>query len=86
MAEKSLKEVGKVTHYFTRIGVAVIELTDTLSVGGRIQFQGATTNFEQTVASMQIEHKNITTAEKGQSVGLKVEQRVREGDIVYKIM
>ncbi|RJS74686.1 translation elongation factor-like protein [Candidatus Bathyarchaeota archaeon] len=86
MSEKSLKEVGKVTHYFTRIGVAVIELTDTLSVGDRIQFQGATTNFEQTVTSMQIEHKNVTTAEKGQSVGLKVEQRVREGDIVYKIM
>jgi len=81
-----LKEVGEVTHYFTRIGVAVIELTDTLSVGDKILIKGSTTDLEQTVASMQIEHKNITTAQGGQSVGLKVEQRVREGDKVYKII
>ena len=81
-----MKEVGRVTHYFTRISVAVVELSDKLSVGDKILIQGATTNFEQTVQSMQIEHKNITTAEAGQSIGLKVEQRVREGDKVYKII
>ncbi|MCD6538219.1 translation elongation factor-like protein [Candidatus Bathyarchaeota archaeon] len=86
MSERKLKEVGRVTHYFTRISVAVVELSDKLSIGDKILIQGATTNFEQTVQSMQIEHKNITTAEAGQSIGLKVEQRVREGDRVYKII
>jgi len=86
MSERELREVGKITHYFTRIGVAVVELTDKLSVGDRILIQGATTNFEQTVESMQIEHKNVESAEAGQSIGLKVEQRVREGDKVYKII
>jgi putative protease len=86
MCERELKEVGKITHYFTGITVAVVELTDTLSVGDRILIQGATTDLEQTVASMQIEHENVTTAQGGQSIGLKVEQRVREGDKVYKIV
>jgi len=81
-----MKEVGKVTHYFTRISVAVVELTDTLSVGDRILIKGSTTNFEQTVDSMQIEHENVTTAGPGQSIGLKVKDRVREGDKVYKII
>jgi translation elongation factor EF-1alpha len=84
MSGGSSKKVGMVTHYFTRIGVAVIELTDALSVGDKISFQGSTTDYEQTVASMQIEHENIVKAKAGQSVGMKVEQRVREGDIVYK--
>lgn len=86
MSEPELKEVGKVTHYFTKIGVAVISLTDTLSVGDRILIRGTTTNFEQTVESMQIEHKNVNVAYSGQSVGLKVSQRVREGDKVYKML
>jgi len=85
MSERSLKEVGRVTHYFTNISVAVIELSGLLAVGDRILFQGATTNFEQPVSSMQIEHKNITEAKAGQSIGLKVINRVREGDTVYKI-
>jgi putative protease len=86
MSEQELKEVGKVTHYFTRIGVAVVNLTDTLSVGDRILIRGSSTNFEQTVESMQIEHKNVNVAYSGQSIGLKVNQRVREGDRVYKIL
>jgi len=86
MSERELKEVGKVTHYFTRISVAVVELTDTLSVGDKILIKGATTNFEQTVESMQIEHENVNVAHSGQSIGLKVNQRVREGDRVYKIL
>jgi putative protease len=85
MSERSLKEVGKVSHYFTNIGVAVIELKGILSVGDKILFQGSTTNFEQAVSSMQIEHKNIAKAQPGQSIGLKVEQRVREGDMVFRI-
>lgn len=86
MAERELKEVGKVTHYFTKIGVAVVSLTDTLSVGDRILIKGTTTNFEQNVESMQIEHKNVNIAYSGQSVGLKVNQRVREGDKIYKVI
>ena len=86
MSERELRKVGKVSHYFSRINVAVVELTDALSVGDRILFQGSTSDFEQTVASMQIEHENITAAHGGQSIGLKVEQRVREGDRVYKIV
>lgn len=86
MFERELKEVGKVIHYFTRIGVAVVDLTDTLSVGDKILIRGSTTNFEQTVESMQIEHKNVETAYSGQKIGLKVNQRVREGDTIYKII
>jgi putative protease len=80
--EKNL--VGKITHYFSKVGVGVVELCDPLKVGDRISVEGMTTNFQQTVDSMQIEHKNIDSAEPGQSVGLKLEQRTREGDLVYK--
>lgn len=86
MSERELREVGRVTHYYSKIGVAVVSLTDTLSVGDRILIRGATTNFEQNVESMQIEHKNVNVAHGGQSIGLKVDQRVREGDKVYKII
>lgn len=86
MSERELKEVGRVTHYFTRIGVAIVSLSDTLAVGDKILIRGSTTNFEQTVESMQIEHKNVSVAQSGQSIGLKVNQRVREGDKVYKVI
>ncbi|MEM0317612.1 MAG: hypothetical protein QXO97_06430 [Candidatus Nezhaarchaeales archaeon] len=86
MSERELKEVGTVTHYYTRIGVAIVNLVDTLSVGDRILIKGATTNFEQNVESMQIERKNVNIAYSGQTIGLKVIQRVREGDKVYKIV
>jgi NAD(P)H-flavin reductase len=84
MAEK-LKEVGKVTHFFSKINVAVVELDAPLSAGDKIRIQGPSTNFEQTVQSMQIEHKDVKTANAGQSIGLKVNERVRETDIVYKV-
>ncbi|MEM0216839.1 MAG: U32 family peptidase C-terminal domain-containing protein [Candidatus Bathyarchaeia archaeon] len=84
MSGENLVEVGKVTHYFSKIGVAVVELKAPLAVGDRIIIRGPTTDFEQVVESMQIEHKNIEKAEAGQSIGLKVNQRVRERDIVYK--
>ncbi|MCS7096351.1 MAG: translation elongation factor-like protein [Candidatus Bathyarchaeota archaeon] len=82
--EEELIEVGRVTHFFNKIGVAVIELKAPLSVGDCIVFKGPTTDFEQTVESMQIEHKNVPRAEAGQIIGLKVAQRVREKDILYK--
>jgi len=86
LSEHELKEVGNVTHYFAKISVAVIELSDTLSVGDRILIKGMTTNFEQIVNSMQIEHAHVERVEAGQSIGLKVDDRVREGDTVYKIL
>jgi len=85
LSEEELKEIGKVTHFFSKISVAVIELKATLSVGDRIRVQGPTTDFEQTVDSMQIEHENVKTAKAGQSIGLKVKERVREKDTVYKV-
>jgi len=84
--EEKLEEVGKVTHFFSKINVAVVELKAPLSVGDKIRVQGPTTDFEQTVQSMQIEHENVQTAKKGQSVGLKVDERVRENDTVYKLV
>jgi len=86
MSERKLEEVGEVTHYFSRIGVAVVELRAPLSVGDRILVQGSTTDFEQTVDSMQIEHKNVQKAAKGQSIGLKMRERVRERDKVFRVL
>ena len=85
MSEEELQEVGKIAHFFSKISVAVVDLTATLSVGDRIRIQGPTTDFEQTVDSMQIEHADVKTANAGQSIGLKVKERVREKDTVYKV-
>ena len=82
--EGAKQEVGKVTHYFSKIGVAVIALSAPLSVGDVIYIKGATTDCQQTVESMQIEHKDVQKAEAGQAIGLKVTEKVRESDIVYK--
>jgi translation elongation factor EF-Tu-like GTPase len=81
---EELREVGKVSHFFSKIDVAVIELKDTLSVGDKIFIKGPTTDIEQTVDSMEIEHEKIKQATAGHSVGMKVKGRVRENDTVYK--
>lgn len=88
MPEENLKEgklIGKITHYFGNIGVAVIGLSDKLKVGDTIRIVGGETDFSQTVDSMEIEHQKIEEAKKGDSVGLKVEQKVREDYKVYKV-
>ena len=85
MSEEELQEVGKVSHFFSKISVAVVDLKATLSIGDRIRIQGPTTDFEQTVDSMQIEHVDVKTAKAGQSIGLKVKERVRENDTVFKV-
>lgn len=81
---EELQEVGKVAHFFTRINVAVVELKAPISVGDKILIKGPTTDLEQTIESMEIEHEKVTRAEAGQSIGLKVKDRVRENDTVYK--
>ena len=86
MEEENRKLVGRVTHYYTKIGVAVVELQDELSVGDEIIIEGKTTSLRQKVESMQIEHKNIEKAKAGDSIGLKVNDRVRENDLVYKVV
>jgi len=86
MEEKEEKLIGKVTHYFSKIGVAVIELEDTLKVGDTIRIVGGDADFTQTVESMEIEHQKIQEAKAGDKVGLKVEQKVREGYRVYKVL
>jgi len=81
---EELREVGRVSHFFGRINVAIIEVTDTVSVGDQIFIKGPTTDIEQTIDSMEIEHTKVKQAEAGQSIGMKVNARVRENDIVYK--
>jgi hypothetical protein len=84
LSEEEVVKIGRVTHFFSKISVAVIELTTPLSIGDTIVFKGPNTDFEQAVDSMQIEHQGVEKAEAGQSIGLKVTQRVRETDAVYK--
>ena len=84
MADK--KPVGEITHFFGHISVAVVKLSGKLKEGDKILIEGATTNFEQEAKSMQIEHKEVKEAKKGDSIGLKVKDRVREGDKVYKVV
>jgi putative protease len=86
MADEEKKLIGKISHYYGKIGVAVVELTDRLSVGDRISIEGKATNLQQTVDSIEIEHEKIQTAKAGNAIGLKVSDRVREGDAVYKIV
>lgn len=80
-----MKLVGKVTHFYPKISVAVVEVLDEIKVGDEILIKGKTTNFKQIVESIQIEHEQVEKASKGDSVGLKVVERVREGDEVFKI-
>ncbi len=82
--ERNEEEIGKVTHYFSKVGVGVIELIAPLRVGDRIHIKGHTTDFEQDVASMQIEHNSISEGKKGDIVGVKVKEKVRDGDVVFK--
>ena len=77
------KHVGKVTHFFDKVGVAVVELTNDLKVGDIITLKGASTEFDQLVDSMQVEHEPIEKAKKGQAIGIKVKERVRPNDMVY---
>ena len=80
------KKIGVVLNYYVKISVAAIELSEgSLSVGDTLHFLGHTTDFETRVHSMQIEHTTVQEAGKGDSVGVKVPERVREGDRVYKI-
>jgi putative protease len=73
--------VGTITHYYK----AAVEVSDSLEVGNTLHFKGHTTDFEQKIESIQIEHKQITKATKGQVIGLRVKDYVREHDKVYRV-
>ncbi len=78
--------IGQVTHYYGKIGVAILKLDAPLSVGDVLAIVGSTTDMEQQVKSMQVEHQNIEQAAAGDLVGLKVKDKVREGDTVFKLV
>ena len=79
------KAIGKVTDFFARPVVAGIELTATLKLGDKIHIKGHTTDMEFNVDSMQINNADVTQAKAKDSIGIKVSERVRRGDIVYKV-
>ncbi|MCJ7464668.1 MAG: EF-Tu/IF-2/RF-3 family GTPase [Thermoplasmata archaeon] len=80
-------EVGKVSIFFAKPSVAAVEITSgTLTVGDSVRFKGATTNFDQRIESMEIDRKPVSNASAGQSVGIKVRERVRPHDKVYKLV
>lgn len=80
------EKIGIVEDYFGKISVIAVKLESELKVGDKIHIKGHTTDFIQTVESIQIEHQNVSSAKKGDNVGIKVEQKARKGDIVYKII
>ncbi|MHA1965647.1 MAG: translation elongation factor-like protein [Candidatus Thorarchaeota archaeon] len=79
------RRVGVISRYFHKIGVAAIVLEDELKVGSKIRIEGATTNFDMNVDSMQVDRADIETGSKGQEIAIKVSERVREKDIVYSV-
>jgi putative protease len=80
------EEIGRITHYFSKINVGVVELTKgELKIGDTIHIKGRTTDVFQKVESMEVEHNAVDSAKKGESVGMKVKIHVRENDIVYKV-
>ena len=80
------ERVGRVTHYFNKIQVAVLELSKTIHIGDRLHFLGKHTDFPQHVTSLQIENEPVEEADKGSDVAIKVDQRVRQGDSVFRLM
>jgi len=86
MPVKKVKQklIGKIDHYFDNIKVAAMKLKDTLKVGDTVHVEGGTISFDQKIESLQIEHEQVKKAKKGQEIGFKVEQKVREGYRVFK--
>lgn len=82
---KKEKPIGKVTHYFGNIKVAVVKCSVNIRAGTKVEYRGATTSFSDIVVSMQKDHAPVRVAKKGTSVGIKVKKKVREGDQVYYV-
>ena len=81
------QKIGKITHYYSHIGVGIIQIeTGSLKVGDALHFKGHSTDFQQTVDSLQIEHRSVQEAKVGDLVGMKVNEHVREGDDVLQVV
>lgn len=81
---KTVKKVGKVHHYYDKIGVAALVLTGPLAVGDTVKISGHGQEVTQTISSMQIDHRQVEKAKKGDDVAIKVDQEVKEGDVVVE--
>lgn len=79
------KCVGCIEHYYSKLGVGIVKLKDKLAVGDKVKIKGHTTDIDQTVDSIQINHEDVEEAKKGDVVGIKVSDKVREDDAVYKV-
>lgn len=79
------KEIGRVTHYFSHLNVAAVDLSEPISVGDIVHFKGHTSDFIQTVESMQIEHQEVKVAAPGDDVAIRVRDHVREHDKLYRM-
>jgi U32 family peptidase len=77
-----MKPLGKITHYYDKVGVAIVELQDELKIGDRIRIEHKDQSFDQKVTSMQKEYQQMEKAQKGDSVGIKVDQKAKEGSLV----
>jgi sulfur carrier protein ThiS len=82
---KKNKPIGKVTHFYTHIKVAIIKFNTPIKTGTELYLKGATTDFKEIIKSMQFDHKPVAVAKKGKLIGIKLKKRVREGDLVYKV-
>ncbi|MEK7186998.1 MAG: translation elongation factor-like protein [Patescibacteria group bacterium] len=80
-----MKKVGKITHYYGKIGVATMKLASSLKMGDRVKFEGHGADFEQEITSMQIQHEGVDKAKKGDEIGLKVSEAVKEGTDVLLV-
>ena len=84
-SRKAEKPIGKVTHFYRKIKVAVVKFSKSVPVGAKVKFLGASTKFEQKIKSLQVDYKNVKKAPAKKSVGLKVDKKVREGDGIYLV-
>jgi len=78
------KEIGKVTHWYDKLGVAVLDLKGSLKAGDIVKVRKGAEEFEDTIVSMQVDHKNVSSAKKGDEVAVKFSQKTREGAVIYK--
>jgi len=79
------KEIGKVSSYFSKVGVAAIKLSGKLKIGDKVHIKGHTTDFEVPIDSIQIERKDVKSTKKGDHIGIKVPEKVRPNDTVFLV-
>lgn len=80
------KEIGKITHYYGHLSVGIIEVSDVLKTGDTVHIKGHSEDFNQAVESMQIEHVNVSEAQAGDAIGIKLIQKAHPGDKVFKVI